>query len=973
MRIDTSDQAEMNIKATGGFGIRASAKAFMLLSSGLYKNPIRAIVREICTNAIDAHVAAGYATRPFEVDLPTEYASTFAVRDYGLGLSEEDIRDTYTIYFESTRAESQDATGGLGLGCKSPFGYTNQFSVTSYYGGVEYIYSMFTVDHEPQYKLISATPSPEPSGVRVIVPVKSGDRNAFLREASSVLPVLMTQPIVNGEPPETAFSYYSPSTFAGGMVQIVKLINNGKSPNASIVAGGDGMFGVRQGGVVYPLVLSTLTTRAGEDQSLTTEDRAAIAQLGEIFNVAKMGANAVLLNVPIGSVYFTPNREELLLDRASLTNIAAIARKVSTVYLSELDDIWTTGLTPHEQLDKIHQHPLAAALLALSWDTVTKKHIKPKLEATIEQINEEWRAQVGASIKTVVLPTRPNQYQPKDATEVQMLPESTLTRRATLIDLVTVTYRNTSGSRFTSQPRILLPVNAQITPMHRVGSDTRMKMTERDTLGMTASLKTVAFWMQPNIVRDIYRDAADLAVIGSDAIARGKFIPRVYEPDIDRKFHHLSSMCARLVGENALGGQFHSMITNQDEAITQAIVDALLTIVLTDDRKSVILEPSDRQQTSSGTFGWYVGGEHLSARQILIALKKHHKQSMTVPGTEPVPARFAILRGAKISEIASRLSENASLQHATEMKSNVPVDKNHIFDLAQIAKIKLPPTGPRAPRVPRSIAVRQLTGRDKRTTSLFTRVVKLSEALASGDTHYAVRTTGAHGLSKYKATIQVGSKSVPIDTDVYELTNLLIACEQVLLVMAGQRPDSSDRSKLIAKYKDRLIFFTPSQYDAATKGGMNIPTFESYLTTTLNAITARPDMVDLISGLEWTHFGDITNRTGAHKHIARMKQVLRQVTCDPTFTAEVEQWDKTFTALDVLTNALYGTRTHATNAHQLPPLIRRKEQLMTTWAAWLARYPLSVIDSSITITPTICKHIATYTIAIATPSEPPTS
>ena len=46
------------------YSIDATAKAFAILSDGLYSNKILAVVRELSTNAYDSHVAAGCPERP---------------------------------------------------------------------------------------------------------------------------------------------------------------------------------------------------------------------------------------------------------------------------------------------------------------------------------------------------------------------------------------------------------------------------------------------------------------------------------------------------------------------------------------------------------------------------------------------------------------------------------------------------------------------------------------------------------------------------------------------------------------------------------------------------------------------------------------------------------------------------------------------------------------------------------------------
>jgi HSP90 family molecular chaperone len=69
------------------YKIEATAKAFSILSDGLYSNKIKAVIRELSTNAYDAHVSAGCPDSPFRVQLPTKLEPVFVVRDFGTGLS----------------------------------------------------------------------------------------------------------------------------------------------------------------------------------------------------------------------------------------------------------------------------------------------------------------------------------------------------------------------------------------------------------------------------------------------------------------------------------------------------------------------------------------------------------------------------------------------------------------------------------------------------------------------------------------------------------------------------------------------------------------------------------------------------------------------------------------------------------------------------------------------------------------------
>ena len=133
------ETAGMTVART--FQIKPSRKAFEILSSGLYSDKVRAVIRELSTNAADAHVAAGKPDVQFEVHLPNHFEPYFAVKDYGTGLSEKAIYELYTTYFASDKTDSNEFTGALGLGSKSPFCYTDSFTVTSRHNGVLLVFN----------------------------------------------------------------------------------------------------------------------------------------------------------------------------------------------------------------------------------------------------------------------------------------------------------------------------------------------------------------------------------------------------------------------------------------------------------------------------------------------------------------------------------------------------------------------------------------------------------------------------------------------------------------------------------------------------------------------------------------------------------------------------------------------------------------------------------------------------------------
>jgi len=190
-----------NVGTQGEFRIRNSAKAFKILSDGLYSNKIRAVIRELACNAVDSHVAAGKENVPFEVHLPSMLEPWFSVRDFGLGLSGDSVVNIYTTYFESTKTDSNAYIGALGLGSKSPFSYTENFTVTAIKDGSKRIYSAFINEQGvPSIAEMSSEETTEGNGVEVKFSVTNrNDYNSFRVEAQNVFTWFKLRPNVIGD------------------------------------------------------------------------------------------------------------------------------------------------------------------------------------------------------------------------------------------------------------------------------------------------------------------------------------------------------------------------------------------------------------------------------------------------------------------------------------------------------------------------------------------------------------------------------------------------------------------------------------------------------------------------------------------------------------------------------------------------------------------------------------------------------
>ncbi len=184
--------------APSRFKIKASAKAFKILS-GFYSEPILAIPRELGANAWDSHVKAGNTDKMFLVHAPNQLEPWFSVRDYGTGLSPEHVDTIYTTYFESTKTSDNDSDGCMGLGSKTPFNYTDNFNVTSFYNGKKYVYNCF-IDEQgsPNIMQVAVEDSSEHNGLEIKFGVKAADIDMWVDKITRAYEPFRYRPTIVG-------------------------------------------------------------------------------------------------------------------------------------------------------------------------------------------------------------------------------------------------------------------------------------------------------------------------------------------------------------------------------------------------------------------------------------------------------------------------------------------------------------------------------------------------------------------------------------------------------------------------------------------------------------------------------------------------------------------------------------------------------------------------------------------------------
>lgn len=260
---------------------QGAMKHLMSVLSNQYADPALAVGREYITNALDSHKEAG-VTAPVKVTAPSNFNLAFTVQDFGIGMDLNDIRNTYSRYGASTKRDSNDYNGTLGIGSKSAFAYSNQFTVVAVKNGVRtHVVVSLAPDGGGEMNIVDQRDTDEGNGVTISVPVKNAyEFNERLYNFASFLPPGAIT--INGEEPSKRSTWKSVS---GGAVdkngrEILKGIYISDNISEDVVV---------MGNVAYPM-----------------------APFASVPYNLRLDGMSVIAEVPIGVVQFAPSRESLM-------------------------------------------------------------------------------------------------------------------------------------------------------------------------------------------------------------------------------------------------------------------------------------------------------------------------------------------------------------------------------------------------------------------------------------------------------------------------------------------------------------------------------------------------------------------------------------------------------------------------------------------------------------------------------------
>ncbi len=145
-----------------------------ILSEGLYKDAIGSVVREWTSNALDSHTEAG-VDEPVIVSIEQDaaYQWWFKVTDFGVGISEDRMKNVVAKYAASTKRHTNTLLGAYGLGLKSALSYTDSFLFVTRYNGKEYQYMMYKGEDGTDWDTVYTKDTTERNGTCFMLGIKN--------------------------------------------------------------------------------------------------------------------------------------------------------------------------------------------------------------------------------------------------------------------------------------------------------------------------------------------------------------------------------------------------------------------------------------------------------------------------------------------------------------------------------------------------------------------------------------------------------------------------------------------------------------------------------------------------------------------------------------------------------------------------------------------------------------------------------
>jgi len=354
---------ENNLEAESSeFTIAANSKMFDILSSKIYEDPIRAIVRELSCNAIDANIEANNLS-PFKVYLPIKSHQSLIIEDNGIGMTHEDVMTVYKSYGKSTKSNSNKVIGALGLGGKTPLAYTNQFTLITAKDGLKNNYIIFKDERGIPNVTHVGKEECDISGTTVELIVKPEDIEKFYIASIKTFVFFDKMPIIKrGEKEfyETIEASFT-SSYGRSSIDIIKqtyekvreMLKTDFMPGKNVT----NEFFIRKlsdhYNSEYGIVMGQVYYDVNIKQIINEIYGSSVAKTAADFPNIYVAKPKKILHVPLGSVSIQPSRESLNYNQVT---IDFLKKKFYADFEKWLDELHKKAVTPVDFLANITTH-----------------------------------------------------------------------------------------------------------------------------------------------------------------------------------------------------------------------------------------------------------------------------------------------------------------------------------------------------------------------------------------------------------------------------------------------------------------------------------------------------------------------------------------------------------------------------------------------------------------------------------------
>ena len=164
-----------NIQTAIPMALEVNDVLFKTLLDNLYSNVHESVFRELIANAVDSQKSVNVLD-PIKIQIPSTTYPQFIIRDYGSGLSPEDVIKYLNTLLSSGKKGLEYTVGQFGLGSKAILVLVSEYNINSYFNGIKYKFRFVRENSGiPELIHIGEEPTEEKNGLEYIVNFSSED------------------------------------------------------------------------------------------------------------------------------------------------------------------------------------------------------------------------------------------------------------------------------------------------------------------------------------------------------------------------------------------------------------------------------------------------------------------------------------------------------------------------------------------------------------------------------------------------------------------------------------------------------------------------------------------------------------------------------------------------------------------------------------------------------------------------------